>query len=163
MRGRYDFTDSEWTTLTRLPIDVAAAATIAEGKDNSGSTVEVLTALSALLAGVKLLRHNALVQSVFDDYKHEGHGEADILELTQNPPEGLVLRSLALAREAAAPLSRVPEEVASEFKFWIRNIAADIVTASSTGGFLGIGGQVVTEAEEAYLDRLTTALGIARG
>src|SRR5215218_3785866 len=121
------FTPEQWQLIARLPVEVAAAATVAEPSHEAGSTRELLAALSTLLSGVKLLRHNALVQAVFDDYKQDGRGDQDEVE---------------------------------EFKLWLRGIAADIVTSSSSGGFLGIGGTPVTDAEESFLDRLTQALGL---
>lgn len=147
--------------LNDLPIEIAAAASVADRTTDAGTTREIFAALSTLLAGAKLLRHNELVQSVFDEYKRDGQGEARILSLSQDPPADLIPRSLEDARTAAGALDALPDrEAVLEFKLWLRGIAAEIVSTSQTGGFLGIGGTVVTEEEGAYLDRLTTALGI---
>ena len=155
------FTPEQWQLIARLAVEVAAAATVAEPSHEAGSTRELLAALSTLLSGVKLLRHNALVQAVFDDYKQDGRGEAAILNLSQDPPPDLPERALANVRQAVAILAgRADQDEVEEFKLWLRGIAADIVTSSSSGGFLGIGGTPVTDAEESFLDRLTEALGL---
>lgn len=155
------FTPEQWQVIVRLPVEVAAAATVAEPTHEAGTTRELLAALSTLLSGAKLLRHNALVQAAFDDYKQDGRGEAAILELSQDPPPDLPERALASVRQAGEILAgRADQDEATEFKLWIRGIAADIVTSSSSGGFLGIGGTSVTDAEETFLDRLTATLGL---
>lgn len=148
--------------LNDLPmrIAIAAAASVADHATETGTTREIFAALSTLLTGAKLLRHNSLVQSVFDEYKRDGQGEARILSLSHDPPDNLIPRSLEDARTAAGALDALPDrDAVLEFKLWLRGIAAEIVSSSQTGGFLGIGGTVVTE-EGAYLDHLTAALGI---
>jgi hypothetical protein len=154
-------TADEWRVVSRLPVEVAAAATVADTSHDAGSTRELFAAFSTLLSGVKLLRHNDLVQSVFDEYKQGGHGEAEILALSQGPPPDLVERALAQVRQANGILARreVQGEV-TEFKLWLRGIAAEIVSSSASGGFLGIGGTSVTDDEVTFLDRLTEALGL---
>jgi hypothetical protein len=162
MTAMQDFTIEEWQLIARLPVEIAAAASVADADHDAGSTREVLVALSTLLSGVKLLRHNELVQAVFDDYKADGHGEAEILELSQDPPADLVERTLDHTREAVAILGiRADQDEIAEFKLWLRGIASDIVMASTSGGFLGIGGEPATEKEITFLDQLTDALGVA--
>jgi hypothetical protein len=151
----------EWQVLSRLPIEVAAAATVADSTRGAGSTRELLAALSTLLAGVKLLRHNELVQTVFDAYKLDGHGEAEILQLSQDPPPDLVENTLSLVRQANEILAGRPDQdAATEFKLWLRGVAAEIISSSASGGFLGFGGRSVTDEEVSFLDRLTKALGL---
>jgi len=154
-------TPDEWQIISRLPVEVAAAAAVADTSHESGSTRELLAALSTLLSGVMLLRHNELVQSVFEEYKKDGRGEAEILELSQEPPPDLVERALALVRQANEILARRPDQdEVTEFELWLRGIATEIISSSTSGGFLGFGGTSVTDDEVSFLDRLTDALGL---
>lgn len=162
MTAKQDVTPEQWRLIANLPIEVAAAASVADPTHQAASTREILAALSTLLSGVKLLRHNELVQAVFDDYKADGRGEAAILKLSQDPPPDLVDATLEHVREAVALLaSRPDQDEVAEFKLWLRGIASDIVASSASGGFLGIGGAPVSEEEVTFLARLTKALGLA--
>jgi hypothetical protein len=161
MTTRGDFSPDDWRLLARLPIEIGAAASVADEGAGSGTTRELLAAISTLTGGAMLLRHNQLVQAVFDDYKADGHGEAQLLELSQNPPPDLVSTTLEHASTAAAVLAaHANADDAGEFKLWLRGIASDIVTSSAKGGFLGIGGAQVTDEEIGFLDRLTSALAL---
>jgi hypothetical protein len=164
MTARDDFTPDEWRLISHLPVEIAAAASVAEESHQAGSTRELLAAISTLLSGAMLLRHNHLVRAVFDEYKADGHGEAELLELSQDPPPDIVDAALEQARQAATILAaRSNRDEAIEFKLWLRGIASDIVMSSARGGFLGIGGTQVTEDEVTFLDRLTDALGLEMG
>lgn len=161
MTIRNGFSPDDWRLLARLPIEIAASASVAEADRAAGSTRELLAAISTLLSGAKLLRHNPLVHEVFEDYKEDGRGEAELLELSQNPPPDLVQSTLNRAAQASAILASSPApDEAGEFKLWLRSIASDIVMSSRSGGFLGIGGTQVTDDELSFLDRLTAALGL---
>src|SRR5687767_14894794 len=100
MSAMPQFAPEEWQLIANLPIEVAAAASVADASRHAGSSRELFAALSTLLSGVQLLRHNELVQAVFDDYKRDGRGEAAILELSQAPPPDLVDRTLDHIRQA---------------------------------------------------------------
>ena len=64
--------------------------------------------------------------------------------------------------EARAPKCRAgwpAPEAAPGFKTWLQAIAAKVAEAGSEGGFLGFGGEKVSPAEQATLERITAALG----
>jgi hypothetical protein len=48
---------------------------------------------------------------------------------------------------------------AAAFKTWLRTISQKVAEASSEGGFLGIGGVQVSDAEKATLADIAKALG----
>jgi hypothetical protein len=51
-----------------------------------------------------------------------------------------------------------PDEAAG-FKSWLVGIANKVAEASTEGGFFGIGGERVTQAEKQAIAELATALG----
>ena len=57
-------------------------------------------------------------------------------------------RSWRRRRRASAPA----------FREWLKAIAAKVAEAGTEGGFLGFGGEKVSAAEKATLDRLARAL-----
>ena len=62
------------------------------------------------------------------------------------------LQAVAAIVAAKAPGS------AGAFKDWLKAIAGKVAEAGTEGGFLGFGGEKVSAAEKATLERLATAL-----
>jgi len=83
------------------------------------------------------------------------------------PPAGATAPQI---QEAAAEILRrtsdllakkaTPEE-ATEYKQWLVKVAQATAEASKEGGFLGVGGTLVSDQEKAALAAVNTALGVA--
>ena len=76
-------------------------------------------------------------------------------------PADAVQRSLANLREVSAILDAKAPGDAAAFKGWLRSISQKVAEASAEGGFLGIGGVQVSDAEKATLADIAKALGAA--
>ena len=63
-----------------------------------------------------------------------------------------------LAAVAGLVAAKAPE-AAPGFRDWLKAIAARVAEAGAEGGFLGFGGEKVSAAETATLERIATALG----
>jgi hypothetical protein len=74
-------------------------------------------------------------------------------------PAEAVQRSLANLKEVSAILDTKAPQDAAGFKAWLQTIGQNVANASSEGGFLGIGGVQVSEAEKATLADISKALG----
>src|SRR5262245_63074294 len=74
-------------------------------------------------------------------------------------PADAVQRSLANLKEVSAILSVKAPQDAPAFKAWLQTISQNVAEASSEGGFLGIGGVQVSDAEKATLAEISKALG----
>jgi hypothetical protein len=68
---------------------------------------------------------------------------------------------LQACREVAALLSQKAPAEAQAYKQWVYQAAQNSANAAKEGGFLGIGGERVSEAETAALKELATALDIS--
>ena len=74
-------------------------------------------------------------------------------------PAGMIEDVLQRAKSAAALLAgKVDEGDAGAYKLWLLEIADHVVTAASSGGFLGIGGETVSESERRFRDELSHVL-----
>jgi hypothetical protein len=62
-------------------------------------------------------------------------------------------------REVSAILAAKALEDARAFKAWLTSISQKVAEASPEGGFLGIGGVQVSDAEKATLTDIAKALG----
>ncbi len=156
------FTFEEWELINSLPIEVAAAASVSDAVDGSGSTREIMTAINAFPTGAMLLRHNEIVRALFEEYKTDGRGEERLLQLSQDPPIDLVNQTIEKATAVTGILAARGDQIeAEEYRNWLSSLAAEIVFSSKAGGFLGIGGTRVTDGEHSFLTVLNDALGIA--
>jgi hypothetical protein len=74
-------------------------------------------------------------------------------------PAEAVQRSLANLRGSRPFLDAKAPGDAPAFKAWLNGISQKVAAASKEGGFLGIGGVQVSDAEKATLGDIAKALG----
>ena len=102
---------------------------------------------------------NDLISAVVADLK-AGHRPATPTESIPSVEEAKTL-ALTTCREVAALLARkAPAAEAEGFKHWLVTAAQHVAEASKEGGFLGIGGVRVSDAEKAALAEIAGALGV---
>jgi hypothetical protein len=68
---------------------------------------------------------------------------------------------LEILSKAEGILSAKAPGDAAAFKTWLRQISQSVAEASTEGGFLGIGGVAVSNAEKATLTEISNALKLA--
>jgi hypothetical protein len=68
--------------------------------------------------------------------------------------------AIAGVKQAVAILVQkgTPEDVKA-YRAWIGAVAEGVANAASSGGFLGFGGEKVSEAEKTFLGEVTAAMG----
>jgi hypothetical protein len=160
MIARTDFTDEQWFRLRSAPFQVATAIVEA---DLSGTlaTGRELRAVEEELQRVRYdATENSLVRLVANALNEDlepdpGEPPADL------PTEGsLPDRVVAAMAGLRATLEATVEPSTDEaFRRWLLQIATIAATASKEG-FAGITGPTVSDEEQAYLDRLSEALGV---
>ncbi len=151
----------EWTILTELPIRVLAAAMRADESSELGLLMQQATGLTELSSRANEYSSSELVQRVFDHYKSQGDGEAQTLQLSEQWIERLLPDTIERARQASEILAtKADPEDAGAFKLWLIETAAAVCAAARTGGFLGFGGERISEKEQAFLDDLAAAFEI---
>jgi hypothetical protein len=105
---------------------------------------------------------DALIKAVVDDFgTAEGRSiTRDGLKekLTSAKPAEIKERCVEILRQAAAVIDAKAPDDAAAFKGWLRQISQHVAEASKEGGFLGIGGVTVSEAEKATLAEISSAL-----
>jgi hypothetical protein len=155
MTSRSDFSDDEWTRLGRAPLLVGLAVSLAD----PGGPIELLkesnAAVRTVLEGAEGGEHGPFVQAVAADAAGE-------MRQRRNPLGGIRARGAEALDGILDELRRVdallrdrttPEETVA-FREWLRVAAQRAATAAKEGGFLGIGGELVSEREQQMLERL---------
>lgn len=149
MTGKADFTDEEWEVVLEGP---TSAGVYIIAADRGGSIRESFS----------------MAKAYAEARKH--HGDSQLLdEVVQTKPEMDKSRSHSLAEfreqylgnvRAAVELvdRKAAEEEAAEYRTFILNLAQKVADARREG-FLGIGGDRVSEAEQAALDQIAYVVG----
>ena len=156
----FGFSDEEWGLLVGLPQSVLTAASAAESDGTRRTMAENAAGLEMISAG----RESAspLVAAVAGEVvTRVGDPEAgeELPVIEPADPQAMIDDVLARAGEAAVLLAaRVDEGEAGAYKHWLVEIAEQVVTAASTGGLLGLGGDVVSDSERRFRDRLSHVL-----
>jgi hypothetical protein len=151
MTRKADFNADEWSTVVDGPLYAGMRVISA---DRGGTLRESLAMGRAYQAA------------------REHHGESELLdELVKSPPSidpdrvreaGGNISALASQqlRDAIGILeakSTLPEVDA--YKRFVMTVAQAVASAHKEGGFLGIGGKQISDAENQALDEISTALG----
>jgi hypothetical protein len=158
MSTKSDYTDEEWAALLRAPIVVGTAISIAD----PGGPIEVTKELMATLrAAMAPPSQDPLVTAV-------AHEVAALAEDRKNPagdfkphgptPGDQILDEMRRVREIL--VTKATPDEAKAFGMWLMTVAQATANREKEGGFLGIGGEQVSDREREMLSRLGTALGV---
>jgi hypothetical protein len=108
---------------------------------------------------------DALIKAVVADFgTAEGRNIArDGLKetFTGSKPAEIKVKSIDTLRQVAEVVDTKAPEDATAFKTWLLQISQHVAEAAKEGGFLGIGGVAVSEAEKATLAEISNALKLA--
>ncbi|MGN9813066.1 hypothetical protein ACTMSW_27395 [Micromonospora sp. BQ11] len=156
----FGFTDEEWGLLVGLPQSVLTAASAAESDGTRRTMAESAAGLETISAGRESA--NPLVAAVAEEIvARVGDPEAgaELPVIAPSDPRALAEDVLGRAKAAAALLAaKVDEGEAGAYKHWLVAIAEQVVGAASSGGLLGLGGDVVSDSERRFRDRLSQVL-----
>jgi len=160
MTTKADYTAEEWERLTKGPF-MAAMTVVAASPSGPIGVITELSAIGQVLEGASQSGEtNALINTLVSDIK-AGDRPAGPTEQVQRPEE---IKALALptCQEVATLLTRkAPAPEAEGYKRWLLTVSQRVAEAAKEGGFLGIGGVRVSEAEQATLAEIAGALGVA--
>ena len=82
-------------------------------------------------------------------------------QLADSKPAEIKAKCIETLRKAGAVVDAKAPGDAAAFKSWLRQISQHVAEAAKEGGFLGIGGAAVSEAEKATLAEISSALKLA--
>ncbi len=165
-----NFDEQQWFLLSSTPSLIGAAMAGAAPSGIIGTVKEAVASMKGVIAGIKDYPENELVQTLleraenWDDAK-ERAGNYRKMALDKmdthgiKTPEQLTARMLEDCREVNALLTaNCSNEQAHEYKLWALSVAEKVAHAASEGGFLGFGGEQVSEPERKLLDDIKGAL-----
>lgn len=161
MATKSDFTEREWELLLSVPAAVGTAVMYA-GRSGLGSVAETM----AMASGILSARHGydgiELIESLIE--ARLKNGAKSKIETLKSPYRDLddveiIEDAVARCEDVAALLgekSTVDEQDA--YSTWTISVAEKVANAAKEGGFLGIGGQRVSEEEARVIAKVKRAL-----
>jgi hypothetical protein len=155
------FAPEDWARIVGAPMLAGIAVTAAEPGGLWGAvreSVAVAGAMREAKTGV-----NPLIAEVAAAYgTSEGRDLARGVLKEQargKKPAEVVDAAVAELGAVAGLVAAKAPGAAPGFRDWLKGIAARVAEAGAEGGFLGFGGEKVSAAERATLERIATALG----
>ena len=164
MADKSNFTPEEWKLLLESVMMAGIAVTVAEPSGLWGLLKESFASGSALRQAQTDPGSSPLIKAVVADFETtEGQRTArDGLkeQLASRKPAEVKAQCIETLRQARALVDAKAPDDAAAFKGWLRDISQHVAEASKEGGFLGIGGVLVSDAEKATLTEISSALGL---
>lgn len=162
MAFRDSFTPEEWARVVGAPMLAGIAVTAAEPGGLWGAVKES-AAVAGAMGRAKAEGSDPLVGEIVAAYETaEGREMArGVLkaEARGKKPAEVVDAAVAELQAVTALVAAKAPERAPGFREWLKSIAGKVAEAGTEGGFLGFGGEKVSAAEKATLDRLASAIG----
>jgi hypothetical protein len=160
MAGKSSFTEQEWSDLLRAPLMAGLAVSAASPSGLIGALQEA-SALSKILADAKKASGgNPIVDGIVADLMtKEGREQAKPSGIFGKGAGEIRADALDTLRRAVSAVDRKSPAEASALKGWLSAVAREVAEASKEGGFLGMGGVQVSEAEADTLRDLDAILG----
>jgi hypothetical protein len=164
MADKSNFTPDEWKVLLQSMIAAGTAVTAAEPSGLFGLLKESFAGGTALAKANSDPGANPLIKAVVADFATaDGSAARDALK---NQFKGGKLPQIKdtcieTLRQAAAIVNAKAPGDAAAFKGWLQQISQHVAEAAKEGGFLGIGGVPVSDAEKATLNEISSVLKAA--
>lgn len=163
MTTKSDYSEEEWTLLLDVPPAIGTAVMYA-GRSGLGSMKEAMALAGGILGARNGYEGNDLVESLVNARIKDG--EKSAIETLKSPyvglkPEQVLEDAVGKCRSVATLLHEkaAPDE-AKGYIDWSINVAEKVANAAKEGGFLGIGGERVSEEEAKAIAAVRSALGV---
>lgn len=157
---RMGFTDHEWNLLVGLPEAIVIAASSVQPDSARRTQAESDAGHEAISVGRESASPlvNAVAVELIARVGDPETGETPDA-IHPSDPQATAKDALSRATEAVVLLrGRVDIGEAGAYRHWLVSIADAVITASRSGGALGLGGDQVTEVERQFRDELASAL-----
>lgn len=161
MSTKSDYTEQEWHLLLDVPPAIGTAVMYA-GRSGLGSMKEAMALASGILGARTGYEGNELIESLVNARLKDG--EKSTIETLKSPyvgltPEQVLEDAIGKCRSVVELLgSRASASEAEGYVEWSVAVAEKVANAAKEGGFLGIGGERVSEEEKKAISSVREAL-----
>lgn len=161
MTTKADFTQQEWESLMEAPVLAGLYISLAS-PSLAGSIGESMAVAKTIVATVKQGTSDALLGALLADLQNRDTAKLARPELNTRKPDEVkqevvtdLRHAMQIAEQKASPAEK------QGFGQWLYEVAENVANASKEGGFLGMGGVRVSDAEKAALAELAGIFGVS--
>jgi hypothetical protein len=157
MSTQSDYTPEEWKTICAAPVMAGMLVSTSDLSGPIGLAKESIAIGKALMEPASSAS-NELIKAISESIKARG-GMPEMPDLSSHS-SAIAKALIAGCRDAAEVVLRKSPMEAGEYKGWLVSVATRTANASKEGGFLGIGGTLVSESETSAVSELASALEV---
>jgi hypothetical protein len=167
------FTDEEWFEISSMPTMVGAAMAGAGKSGVIGTAKEAMASMKAIVAARNDYPDNQLIAAILEkaesfsdareragDYREMAVSKMKEQNVT-SPEEFNRFMFDHCDRAIALVAGKCSARETDEYRQWAKDVAARVAEAASEGGFLGFGGERVSEPERQLLAQIEQRLSSA--
>lgn len=163
MTTKKDYTTEEWNQLLESPLQAGYYVIYAD-PSITGMFKEMKALFKAVLEQAIPDGAQELVGSLVADIKEKSENKEEMPssdDMSTGDPKEIMARMLKFVQGVAALVdAKATSEEATGFKEWLYAVAKAVSEAAKEGGFMGMGGEQVSENEKAALENLKSSLQI---
>ena len=165
MADKSSFTADEWKLLLESVMMASIAVTVAEPHGLWGLLQESFAGGTELAKAKMDPSADTLIKAVVADFgtaeRRSIARDALKEKFAGSKPAEIKTKCIETLQQVAEVVDAKAPADATAFKTWLRQISQHVAEAAKEGGFLGIGGVAVSEAEKATLTEISKALKLA--
>lgn len=156
MSTKNDYSAEEWKAVAAAPVLAGLFVSLSDASGPVGITKEALAvgrAISESASGGA----PEIVKSLAESVKSAG-GRPELPDVPKGDREQMKATLVNNIKTAVAAIEVKSPAEADPYKAWLLSVAVKVSQASKEGGFLGIGGTLVSPEEQQALRSLADAL-----
>ncbi|MEE9356417.1 MAG: hypothetical protein V3U75_12580 [Methylococcaceae bacterium] len=166
------FTDDELLLLNSVPTVIGSAMAFAEGS-GLGTIKELMANAKTYIGGSKAYPNNEIITGILPNLEDRKEAVAHAKEFRKkamarlkdkgiNSHETLRNQLIEDCKTVSEILAnKASEQEATEYKEWAMSVAENVAKAAKEGGFLGFGGETISEGEKEVFGKIASSLGVS--
>ena len=161
MTVKTDFTAEEWQQLLQAPGAAGIYIMMSDPSFVIGSMKEALAVSGSILQKGKKGDNSELLTALLGEFKEREMAKQAQIKFEKKNVDAVKQTTFDALKQAAEILDEkaTPEE-AAEIKAWLYDVSVKAANAAKEGGFLGFGGEKVSENEKVALQEIAGQLGV---
>jgi hypothetical protein len=160
MSTKIDYSAEEWKAISGAPVAAGLLVTLSDPSGPVGIAKEAM-AVSKAISQTALPNAPEIVKALTENVK-SGGGRPELPDLPQGDPAQAKLALMGAIQTAVRAVETKSPGEADGYKKWLASVATKVSEAAKEGGFLGVGGALVSPDEEETLKELSDLLGTSR-
>ncbi len=161
MTVKTDFTAEEWQHLLQAPGAAGIYIMMSDPSFVVGSMKEALAVSGSIIQKEKG-QNSELLAALLGEFKEREMAKQAQLKFEKKNVDAVKQATSAALQQAAEILDqKATSEETAEIKAWLYDVSVKAANAAKEGGFLGFGGERVSENEKVALQEIAEILGVS--